>query len=420
MLVSDQPIKDKIKDKLGHAYFSQALGRAINAYGEVKEEKNKDSIAIGLYGTWGSGKTSIINMTLEHIRELQKEKDEKEHHVIIRFSPWNYSNQNQLIAQFFGQLSIALEEHGLEDKAKEIVPLILKYATPFVRSAVSAATLNLVESVDALTQLYQKYNNTDKNHSPKIEDLDAIKCQLQELLSNISTKIIIVIDDIDRLNDVEIRQVFQLVKSLGDFHNTVYLLAFDRQTVVNALGEEQKRSGSKYLEKIVQIPLEVPRADKKKIFDILYDDIKTVIGGDIARTHKFNVKRWQDIYNDGLKYFFTNVRDIKRYINCLHLRVGLIADDERVDLIDLMAMTAFQVFLPELHSDIKNNEGLFARIPRNDIKGLNASESQTYDKIVTKAIYLIEERGLLIEEKQLKFLLGQLFPRLIYEGVKNE
>ncbi|MEI8013088.1 MAG: P-loop NTPase fold protein, partial [Candidatus Omnitrophota bacterium] len=48
------------------------------------------------------------------------------------------------------------------------------------------------------------------------------------IIQKLPNKIIIVIDDIDRLNHVEIRQIFQLVKSLGDFPNTTYLLAFDK------------------------------------------------------------------------------------------------------------------------------------------------------------------------------------------------
>ena len=399
MLVADQPIQDKSKDKLGHAYFSQALGRAMDAY------KGKDSIVIGLHGAWGSGKTSIVNMALEHTKELQKEKDEKEHDLIIRFNPWNYSDQNQLIAQFFTQLSIALEEHGLDGKAKEIVPLILKYAVPFVRSAVAAATLNPIEGAEALTQLYDKYK-AGTDHNSKLEDLDTIKCELQGLLSDVSAKIIIIIDDIDRLNDVEIRQIFQLVKSLGDFKNTIYLLAFDRHAVSSALDKAQKHSGSKYLEKIVQIPLEVPPADKRKIERILRKGVVRAIE-DIVHS-PFNIMRWRNIYHSGLNNFFNNIRDVKRYINCLHFRVGLVAyEDDPVNLDDLVVMAALQLFLPEVHSDIKNNEELFTGGLNKNIRALDDSEKRIYDGIIKK------NHGI-IEEKQLSHLLGLLFPRLIY------
>ena len=56
----------------------------------------------------------------------------------------------------------------------------------------------------------------------------------------------------------EIRQMFQLVKLLGDFPNTIYLLAFDREVVVESLKSVQEGVGEEYLEKIVQIPFELP------------------------------------------------------------------------------------------------------------------------------------------------------------------
>ena len=52
-------------------------------------------------------------------------------------------------------------------------------------------------------------------------------------------KIVAIIDDIDRLNDEEIRAVFQLVKSLADFPNMMYFLSFDLDTVTHALNSVQ-------------------------------------------------------------------------------------------------------------------------------------------------------------------------------------
>ena len=96
---ADIPIESYTQDMLDRCEFSRALGDAILRYNEP------DSIAIGLYGEWGSGKTSIINMVFEYINQVSQ-NDERP--IIVRFYPWNYSDQNQLIKQFFGQLSIAL------------------------------------------------------------------------------------------------------------------------------------------------------------------------------------------------------------------------------------------------------------------------------------------------------------------------
>lgn len=68
MFKPDQPIKSYKEDILGRCPFAQSLGNAILSY------KEKDSIVMGLFGAWGSGKTSIINMALEHIDLFSKNR----------------------------------------------------------------------------------------------------------------------------------------------------------------------------------------------------------------------------------------------------------------------------------------------------------------------------------------------------------
>ena len=102
MFKPDQPIKSHKEDKLDRFSFAQSLGNAILSY----KNKEKNSIVIGLFGAWGSCKTSIFNMALEHIDLVSKNKTIDEKPIIVRFNPWNYSDQNQLVTQFFKQLSI--------------------------------------------------------------------------------------------------------------------------------------------------------------------------------------------------------------------------------------------------------------------------------------------------------------------------
>jgi len=90
----DQPIKSCKEDILGRKSFAQSLGDAILNY------KEKESIVVGLFGEWGSGKTSLINMALEHINDVSRGKTSDDKPIIIKFNPWNYSDQNQLIIQF--------------------------------------------------------------------------------------------------------------------------------------------------------------------------------------------------------------------------------------------------------------------------------------------------------------------------------
>jgi len=104
MFKPDKPITSSEEDKLDRSAFAKSLGEAILKYQE------KDSIVVGLYGTWDSGKTSILNMALEHIELASKNISRNKKPIITKFNPWNYSDQNQLIIQYFKHLSVVLQK----------------------------------------------------------------------------------------------------------------------------------------------------------------------------------------------------------------------------------------------------------------------------------------------------------------------
>lgn len=102
MFSPDLPITTRADDLLGRAPFSRAFGKALLEYA------HKESIVTALYGGWGSGKSSIINMARERIREQSNALEDDQKPVVLEFNPWNHSDQSHLILQFFKVLSGAL------------------------------------------------------------------------------------------------------------------------------------------------------------------------------------------------------------------------------------------------------------------------------------------------------------------------
>ncbi|KUK14971.1 MAG: KAP P-loop domain protein [Petrotoga mobilis] len=394
MFKTDQPIESSEDDRLGRASFAQALGEAILSY------KEKDSIVIGLFGAWGSGKTSIINMALEHIKSNPKLNSDYEKPIIVRFNPWNYSDQNQLITQFFKQLSVVLRGPDYSRAAKEVRKKLETYAKilePFaVIPTVGPIARILSKTFKSAGSAIESWGNLKAN------DLNTIKTQINELLVKQNHKIIVVIDDIDRLNNTEIRQMFQLVKSLGDFKNTIYLLAFDKNVVINALKKVQEGSGSEYLEKVVQIPFEVPLISKDEVEHLLKREIKELVNG--VPKDRYDQEYWWDIYHSGFKDFFRNIRDVTRYLNTLRFSFELIKDE--VNVADFLAITAIQVFVPEVYYGIRDNKDLFTGVYYY-YGSLNVGKEQA-KKLCDDIISSVKD----LPSEVLKTFLIKLFPKL--------
>ena len=90
-------------------------------------------------------------------------------------------------------------------------------------------------------------------------------------LSRLGQKMQKGLDDIDRLSNEQIRYVFQLITSVARFPNTIYLLVFDKEIVVEALKDVQSGNGQDYLEKVIQMPIQIPDIQRSDLRNILFD-----------------------------------------------------------------------------------------------------------------------------------------------------
>lgn len=340
MFGSDKPIESLRDDKLNRSSFSEQLAQAILSY------KSKDNLTVGLYGKWGTGKTSIINMVLEVIED--KTKDDTDKPIIVKFNPWNYSDRTQIISQFFNTLLPAINSKSSNKKMKkvgklfedysaileyaELIPIVGRYISPLKR---------------ILPGIGRNITEVSKNKS----SLDNLKNKIITDLSALSQKIIIIIDDIDRLNNEQIRLIFQLVNCIAGFPNMIYLLSFDKDIVVRALSEEQKCDGEEYLEKIVQVPFVIPDIKNSDINDIFLSQLSELVADE--PDDGFDQYYWSDVFNNSIAPFISTLRDVNRIMNVYKFNYSFL--HEETNWCDLLAVTTFQVCAPGIYQWLKTN-----------------------------------------------------------------
>lgn len=341
---SDRPIENIDDDLLGRTTFSKQLAKAIYNY------KSKDGLVIGLFGKWGTGKTSIINMTEQKILELSENSDEKS--LIMKFSPWNYSDKNDLIRMFFQELKSEINAKGNE-KFKASVGKALKdysYAIELLSAVPTVSGAPLLGT--SLTKVVSKF--LGKVGERLVEDISLEKTRklLEDKLKELDNKIVVIIDDIDRLTNSQIRDVFQLVKQVADFPNIIYVLSMDRDVVCRALATVHEVDGNEYLEKIIQIPFEIPGLNKSRVNTILSFKISEIIE-DLVEV-EYDKDYFTDVVNNCVEPYIENVRDINRVLNIFKFRYG--AMYEETSLEDMLAITTLEVMEPKLYKWISINK----------------------------------------------------------------
>lgn len=344
MVKADSPIKTKKEDLLNRYQFASSLGKAL------LEWKNEEGIVIGLYGKWGSGKSSVINLAVEYIEtETKKKKYKKpDKPIIIKFNPWNFTEQNQLINIFFSELAKAINYYDKGEDAKKVGKKLITYSKFF-------SVLSLVPGLDPYAKIvervFKQVGETTKDWGElQTKSLERYKEELDTSIRMLGRKIIIIIDDIDRLNPKEIKQIFQLVKQNANFPNTLYLLSLDQQKAIKEIEED-----TEFLEKIIQVSFHIPAVEDIRLRKILFAELDEILKP--FPENLWDGDRWSDIFNNGYKNLFDSVRKIKRYINSLQFNINIISSE--INPLDFFVIEAIRVFFPAFYEEVGRNKGLF-------------------------------------------------------------
>lgn len=209
-----------------------------------------------------------------------------------------------------------------------------------------------------------------------------------------------------------------MIKVLGNFPNTVYLASMDKIVVMEALSEVQKGDGSEYLEKIIHVPLNVPSMSKSDVDKFLFSKLDEIISN--MKDEDFDQSYWGNIYHSGFKYFFKNIRDVIRYINIL--RFNYSALENQVNIIDLIAITGFQVFEPRIYELMKNNPDMFTGQIR-DSNYSNDSEKENIKEFFENSYNELEKlskENYLDLMQELFVKINEIYNNTTYVGILME
>ena len=386
MISPDLPITKFEDDTLNRGSFAQSLAQALLQY------SHSSSFSIGLYGEWGSGKTSLLNMVLGIVEKSD------ENIVILRFNPWLCSDPKQLTTQFFKQMATAIKLK--KPAAAQAWELIDQYADIFeAASLIPVAGTFVAIAGKILTKRAKKQSEQPVN------DLQDIKNKIIEKMIEENLKIIVSIDDIDRLSEEEIIAVFQLVKALADFPKTIYLLAFDYDVVVKALRKVQHGDGKEYLEKVIQVPFEIPAPSIASIHDALFSKLNTILG-DISED-RLDKATWAELFQFGLKEYIKSIRDVIRYTNVFSLKYELLKNE--TDIVDLLGVTCLQVFEPTIYSRLPNLKDILCGATSSYSYESQKAEEEKIQKAISA---LIADGETTANIESTKKILGILFPKI--------
>jgi predicted KAP-like P-loop ATPase len=376
---ADRAIRTSAEDRLNRKGFAVAIGDAVGRW------RHRDSLVVGIFGPWGVGKTSIVNMVREQLEKANNPP------LIVEFSPWEWVGHQELAVAFFEEIEKSLPASD-EPNAERAAEKVRKYALALhagVALAESAApvvaalsilviviglgvgevdgslakwggrALAAVGSVgviasQATTVMARLADFLDHRSTRPEASLAAVKTELGQALREFGTTIVVVVDDIDRLTPPDTVRMLQIIKANADLPGVVVLLACDPEAVAKSIEAALHVDGRGYLEKVVQVGLDVPSPDALELESLLIEGINTATAPKPING-RFDNDRWSELYASGLIAYLTTPRHVIRFAAMAEfgLRRYLDGEECNVDPVDFLGIELLREFEPDLYHVIR-------------------------------------------------------------------
>ena len=362
---------------------------------------NNENVCIGIVGEWGHGKTSAINMCLEQLKGkykkqsfnilgcfifvviclsvlalllynisllkkcfdfvdrdlvhlnvvllllliicifykkykyiLKKIKEKfiklwqyftvKNQLVEIHFSPWNCTSKEQLLEEYLKLLS-----NQLNFVIPNIAPKLLQYA-------------NIVTGIDLCGYLGNFFTK---------KDISTLKNEIEEILYQTDKKIIVVIDDFDRIQGEEIFNLLKLIGIIANFPNIVNIVAYDKKYICDNLNTYfNSNNAEKYIQKIIPFEFPLPQISHTKMQELFNVEFKEIIDNTI-----YNELGLNDNFSNTIGGYLKNIRDLKQLLSAFEFHYKTFKHQGiNINITDLLFITAIKTFNYNLWLSIYN------------------------------------------------------------------
>jgi predicted KAP-like P-loop ATPase len=319
-LNADSPIIDRKSDALDYWPFAQSLAKGLVG------RTSRDGFVVGIQARWGMGKTSAINLLLQAILESEKDRAAPQKTKIQKFNPWLFAGLETLVKGYLSELGWAIRDtvgDATPRKTSQFIDRLVRGGAEFIGSA--AALGAVVASHGTAAPFAGAVKSavsgalTLGSNMIDTRSIDAMIEDLSAHLGSLECRFLIIVDDLDRLQPDELRQILTLVKTFGNLPNITHLLAYDREIVNAALGglasnglEEDLPT---FLEKVVQVELDLPYPTESGLRKLTNEKLAAIFGP----SPEMDLEDWLRVSEVAFQHYLKSPCDVVRVCNALSI-----------------------------------------------------------------------------------------------------
>lgn len=307
-----------------------------------------ECLTVSIVGPWGSGKSTVLEMMGD---VLSSRKTEEGTCLLVRFNPWKYSGQDTLLYHLFEAMVQAIDpELKVLDTWKDIKRKAAK-ASKLISTSAALASQIWAPGSGAVTGGLLNALLPEEFKA----QIDELKASTSQHLRSSRLRMVVLLDDVDRLEAAEILLLFRSLKLVADLPNTTFVLAMDEDHVSQIIGRQldgNAETGLKYLEKIINARLKLPVIPPEVLEEYALDTFTKVWrdmrNGQIARE---DASRVRSIFGRLHAPYLRTPRRVKSIANAFHFALGMLPDELNPG--DVLLLEATRLLHPSLYDKLQ-------------------------------------------------------------------
>lgn len=284
----DKPITCSEDDELGFVEDVDLLFQSIN------DRQDSSSFSIGINARWGDGKSSFINLLAEKIIT------NKDGYILVRFNP-RYANNDSIQASFFETLFSELSKFDSRFK---------RSFNDYLKVIDVIADNNYLSALLSMTELFNREDEKEK---------------INQAIKQLGKRVIVIIEDLDRLMKDEIIEVLKLIDGNASFDNLIFISAYDKDSIHSLISlDECNTYSDKFFTYERTLPLRSPNLMLKFLMEHLIQN------QGFSKDEEDEIRNVVRANSSLFQAYLHNLRDIKRYINLVRPAIKRIYKEIKV------------------------------------------------------------------------------------------
>ena len=434
--INDLPVQNESDDKLDFEDYSKIFANLI------KSQSNHAPLTIGIFGGWGTGKTSLMRMLQKRLKSVEEQSEEKTEYLTVWFDAWKYDKENDLwrslLLHVLAEVRKAIENNPDKNKAEknediqELEDIAVSLYHPIEREelgdlkvdwrqllkgSLETAThvgLSLIPGLSIIKDIVESSadpglllkaleREKTKIYVNHIQSLEQFQDKFQSLVKKSLSykgeddkdhigKLIIFIDDLDRCLPEKAISVLETIKVFLDVEDCVFVLGVDPAIISYAIElkygvpeiiDEQKQqqvklNGIHYLEKIIQVPFQIPAMEREQV--------KVFVNSLLEKGTLLNKAEYKNDKNSCVEIFAlglgNNPRQIKRAVNTflLLLELSITKGANNIKSGQLAKLVIIQNSFPELYEIFKQEPDLLGALENYYLESKKGVNEKRTDK----------------------------------------